>query len=97
MTAAKGKYIAAVIIYGTIGMTLRYISFPSEVVVLCRGAVGSLVVLLYTLWRHTPPDRAAIVQEKIAENPDLQPQLQNLKERRNIIAANAKDLMVSRG
>ena len=60
MTAAKGKYIAAVIIYGTIGMTLRYISFPSEVVVLCRGAVGSLVVLLYTLWRHTPPDRAAI-------------------------------------
>ncbi len=60
MTAAKGKYIAAVIIYGTIGMTLRYISFPSEVVVLCRGAVGSLTVLLYTLWRKTPPDRAAI-------------------------------------
>lgn len=39
----------------------------------------------------------AFLQEKIAENPDLQPQLQNLKERRNIIAANAKDLMVSRG
>ena len=31
MTAAKGKYIAAVIIYGTIGMTLRYISPDGKV------------------------------------------------------------------
>lgn len=60
MTPAKGKYIASVIIYGTIGMVLRFISFPSEVVVLCRGALGSLLVLLYILIRKTPPDRRAI-------------------------------------
>ena len=39
----------------------------------------------------------AFLQEKIAENPDLRPQLKNLKERQSIIAANARDLMVSRG
>lgn len=60
MARAKAKYISAVIIYGTIGMILRAISLPSEVVVLCRGLLGSGFVLLYVLCRHTPPDRRAI-------------------------------------
>lgn len=38
------KYILAVVLFGTIGMFLRWISLPSEIVVLCRGIIGTLVV-----------------------------------------------------
>ena len=34
------KYTAAVILYGTIGMFLRYVSLPSEVTAMCRGIFG---------------------------------------------------------
>ncbi|MBR6172295.1 MAG: hypothetical protein IKQ49_03880 [Eubacterium sp.] len=37
------------------------------------------------------------LQEKVAENPDLEPQLRNLKERENLIKKGARDLMVWRG
>ena len=33
------KYITAVVIYGTIGFFLRYVSLPSEIVAMCRGIV----------------------------------------------------------
>ena len=39
----------------------------------------------------------AFLQQKAAENPDLQPQLKNLKERESLIKKEAKDLMVWRG
>ena len=41
------KYITAVVIYGTIGMFLRYVSLPSELVAMCRGIIGSLFILLF--------------------------------------------------
>ncbi|MCR5347097.1 MAG: DMT family transporter [Fretibacterium sp.] len=41
------KYILAVVIYGTIGLFLRYVSLPSEIVALCRGVIGSGFILLY--------------------------------------------------
>ena len=37
------KYIIAVVLYGTIGMFLRYVSLPSEIVAMCRGLIGSLL------------------------------------------------------
>lgn len=40
------KYSLAVVLYGTIGMFLRWIRFPSELVVLCRGVIGAAVVWL---------------------------------------------------
>lgn len=60
MTKAKLEYLASVVLYGTIGMFLRFISFPSELVVLCRGAVGAAFILLVQLARRRRPDRASI-------------------------------------
>lgn len=47
MNTYKLKYITAVIIYGTIGYILHFVNLPSEIVVLCRGTIGSLFIYLY--------------------------------------------------
>ena len=60
LTKAKTEYLTSVVLYGTIGVFLRYISFPSEMVVLCRGAVGAAFILLVQLARRRRPDAAAI-------------------------------------
>ena len=57
---ARIRYVIAVVIYGTIGMILRYISFPSKLVVLCRGVVGSGFIACFLLLRKQSPDTAAI-------------------------------------
>lgn len=54
------KYSLAVIIFGTIGVFLRLIKFPSEIVVLCRGVIGTLIVWLYVRIRGRRVDKAAI-------------------------------------
>ena len=46
MDIERSKYIAAVTLYGTIGLLLHYITLPSEIVVLCRGVIGTLTILL---------------------------------------------------
>jgi drug/metabolite transporter (DMT)-like permease len=56
----RGKYITAVALYGTIGMLLRFVPLPSEVVAMCRGAIGSVFILLYLKIRGRRPDAAAI-------------------------------------
>lgn len=54
------KYIIAVILYGTIGMFVRYVSLPSEIIAMCRGSIGSVFILLYLYARGKRPDREAI-------------------------------------
>ena len=54
------KYILAVILYGTIGMFLRHVELPSEIVAMFRGAIGAVFILLYLSARHQRPDREAI-------------------------------------
>lgn len=54
------KYITAVVLYGTIGMFLRFVSLPSEVVAMARGLLGSAFVYLYLRLRGDRPDWAAI-------------------------------------
>lgn len=54
------KYIVAVCLYGTIGMFLRYVQFPSEVVALCRGSIGAVFILLYLKAQHKKLDRKAV-------------------------------------
>ena len=44
-------FIAAVVIYGTIGPFVRFIDAPSEVVVLIRGIVGSLTIAAVIAFR----------------------------------------------
>ena len=58
--AERGKYIVAVVLYGTIGMFLRYVHAPSELVALCRGVIGASFIFLYQRFRGQRPDRAAI-------------------------------------
>ena len=41
------QFITSVFLYGTIGYILSFISLPSEIVVLCRGFIGSIVMLLF--------------------------------------------------
>lgn len=54
------KYITAVVLYGTIGLFLRHVSFPSELVAMCRGIIGSIFIFLYLRIRGPKPDTVAI-------------------------------------
>ena len=56
----RAKYITSVVLYGTIGMFLRFVSLPSELVAMCRGTIGSVFILAFLAFRHTRPDTAAI-------------------------------------
>ncbi len=54
------KYIIAVVLYGTIGLFLRYVNLPSEIVAMFRGLIGSLFIYLYLRLKHVPIDKKAI-------------------------------------
>ena len=60
LTAERIKYITAVVLYGTIGLFLRYVSLPSEIVAMCRGIIGSGFILLYLKARHQRMNPAAV-------------------------------------
>lgn len=46
-TIVRNEYILAGIIYGTIGLILHYVSLPSDIVVICRGVIGSAFIYLF--------------------------------------------------
>ncbi len=54
------KYITALVLYGTIGTFLRDVDVPREIVVMCRGILGSSFILVFLASRHRKPDREAI-------------------------------------
>ena len=56
----RTKYVAAVVLYGTIGVFLRHVSLPSEIVALWRGGIGALYIIVYQRFRHQRMDRNAI-------------------------------------
>lgn len=63
-TGARVRFIAAVMLYGTLGAIVRFIALPSEVVVLFRGVFGSLLVWLFVRMRGDRLDRGAISANK---------------------------------
>ena len=63
-TYERLKYIIAVVLYGTIGMFLRYVSFPSEIVAMCRGLIGSLFIFLYIKVTHQKIDMEVIKRNR---------------------------------
>ncbi|MBR0437541.1 MAG: EamA family transporter [Clostridia bacterium] len=63
-TYERLKYIIAVVLYGTIGMFLRYVSLPSEIVAMCRGLIGSLFIFLYIKVTHQKIDMEAIKRNR---------------------------------
>ena len=54
------KYICAVVLYGTIGLFLRYVNLPSEIVAMFRGLIGSLFIYLYLRFKYVSIDKKAI-------------------------------------
>ncbi len=54
------KYVIAVIIYGTIGLFLRYVSLPSEFVAMCRGTIGAIFIILYQRSKNQKIDFSSI-------------------------------------
>ena len=56
------KFIIAVVLYGTIGMFLRFVDLPSEAVAFYRGVIGVLFILLYRLARGERTDLKAMRQ-----------------------------------
>lgn len=56
----KWKLIAAMVIFGTIGLFVRHISLPSSVIALCRGVTGTVFLLALLFWRKLQLDLAAI-------------------------------------
>ena len=60
MKTERLKYVAAVVLYGTIGFCLRYVSLPSEIAALCRGVIGALFLLAYQAFRRQKPQLDAI-------------------------------------
>lgn len=56
----RAKYITAVVLYGTIGLFLRHVSIPSEIVAMCRGIIGSAFILSYLKSRKQHLDWKAI-------------------------------------
>ena len=54
------KYITAVILYGTIGMFVRFVNLPSEIVAMCRGIISSIFILLYLRLKGQKLDQNAI-------------------------------------
>lgn len=60
--AARAKLIAAMVIFGTIGIFRRYIPLPSAVIAMTRGFVGGLFLILVMALSRKKPDKAAIKQ-----------------------------------
>ncbi len=58
MSSVKERvgFVLAVVLYGTIGMFLRYVSLHSEAVAFYRGVLGAVFILIYLLARRKLPD-----------------------------------------
>ncbi len=57
---ARTEYIAAVCIYGSISILIRYADFPSEGLAFYRAVLGSLFIFLYQRIRGERQDRGAV-------------------------------------
>lgn len=58
--AARLSVICSMLIYGTIGIFVRYIPLPSAVIAMARGLIGAPFLLLVLLLRRSRPDMAGI-------------------------------------
>lgn len=58
--AGKVRVIAAMSIFGTIGLFVRFIPMPSSVIACCRGAIGTVFLLLLCLLTGVKLSKSAI-------------------------------------
>lgn len=57
---AKGQFIFAMMIFGTLGIFIRYIPLPSTVIAEARGILATLFLLLVVFLRHSSISREAV-------------------------------------
>ena len=57
---SKAAFIAAMVIFGTIGIFRRYIDLPSSVLALARGVIGTLFLVLFVKATGKKPDKDAV-------------------------------------
>lgn len=58
--AALGRIVASMAIFGTVGIFIKKLPFPSAVIALGRGIIGSIFLLLSAVLTKKPMDVAAI-------------------------------------
>lgn len=58
--AALGRIAASMAIFGTVGIFIKQLPFPSAVIALGRGIIGSVFLLLTAVLMKKPLDKAAI-------------------------------------
>lgn len=63
--SAKLKLIAAMVIFGTIGLFVRHIPLPSSIIALCRGVTGTLFLVVLMLARKVRFDGKAIRKNRL--------------------------------
>ena len=59
-SSAKLKLILSMLVFGTIGIFVRYIGLPSSVIAVSRGYVGMLFLILVLAVRRQKPDWRAV-------------------------------------
>ncbi|MGN0135325.1 EamA family transporter [Anaerotignum sp.] len=62
---ARMELIASMVIFGTIGIFVRYIPLPSSLIAVVRGFVGALFVLLFLFLKKSSPNGRAIQENFI--------------------------------
>lgn len=62
---AKFRLITAMLLFGTIGLFVRYIPLPSSVIALSRGVLGTLFLVAVTILKKTPLDIKAIKKNAV--------------------------------
>ena len=54
------KFITSTVLFGSVGMFLRFVDMPSEAVALYRGMIGALYIFLFLMATRRPPDVKAV-------------------------------------
>lgn len=62
---AKLSLLSAMLIFGTIGLFVRYIPLPSSLIALSRGCIGTLFILLFLAVKRMPVSWPAVRQNII--------------------------------
>ncbi len=60
---ARSAFFSAMAIFGTIGIFTHFLTIPSSVIALCRGAVGALFLLILNVCRKNRIDWSALRQD----------------------------------
>ena len=57
MTRAKVSFLAAILIYGTLGVFVRLVALPSSLIALARSGIGAVCILGAAIVSELPAQR----------------------------------------